>query len=138
MSQDYAALSEVWCAQAKKCVRAAHHSNNLHDIVRLVAMAATLERCAVRLSSKTAVSVTTATTLAQEGARLCGDAQLMIQQLPSTRSCSEEFSAVSQTDVNALVTRRGPLVNLRKGGAGTMERNARAVDLFFNKHGVKL
>lgn len=138
MNQDYAALSEVWCAQAKKCVCVARHSNNLHDIVRLVAMAATLERCATRLSSKTTVSVTSATTLVREGSRLCGDAQLMIQRLPSTRSHAEELAAITQTEVNALATRHGPLVNFRKGGVGTNERNARAVDMFFSKYGVKL
>ena len=138
MSHDYVALTEIWCEQAKRCLSEARRSNNLRDIVRLVAMAATLERRATRLSSKTAARLTDLTRIVQEGSGLCADAQRMFQRLPSTQVCPEEFSVLSQSDINALGSRSGPLVNLPKGDIGARISNTKSVDPFFRQHGAKL
>ena len=53
MNRDYEPLAASWRAHAERHVRNAQSSNNLRDIVRLIAMASTLEQAARRLSSST-------------------------------------------------------------------------------------
>jgi hypothetical protein len=53
VSRDYEALAASWREQAGRYVSKARRSNNLREIVRIVAMASTLEHAARRLGSAT-------------------------------------------------------------------------------------
>ncbi len=51
MNRSYEVLAEHWRKQAERHVRQAQRSRNLRDIVRLIALASTLENAAIKVCS---------------------------------------------------------------------------------------
>jgi hypothetical protein len=110
VNRNYEALAASWREDADGYVRKARNSNNLRDMVRLIALASTLEQAARRLSSsanlhEVARVVSEATKLHNDGHR---------QPLQATESRAEKFGRTSRSDERNLSVRNGPLIVLRK------------------------
>lgn len=95
MNPGHETLATSWREQAARCVRRARSSDSLRDIVRLIAMASTLEHAARKLCSATDVNLQDITRVLNPATALgthCGPEAVQVR---STDSCAEDAGSKS-------------------------------------------
>ncbi len=91
MNRIYAPVAEIWRGQAWEYVDIARDSDDLSDIVRLIAMASTLERAARKLCLDADVNFSEIAPLVNAGKALSFERDLLPAQMQPTYTAPPEI-----------------------------------------------
>ena len=109
MKQNYGPLAESLREQAGRYVSFARRSNNLRDIVRLIAMASALEHAARKLVSATDADLSDIAQKLNAGARLATECSLLPPETQFTGATpptepANLVTSLSRGDANRMTT----------------------------------